>query len=116
MRGDAKCKGCGGAATIHAYDFGDGVASWWCEACRRIVKGGGTAADCRARPRVDSEYERGSKRALALVSKWRLTDRLSPKQVHAKILAVLSVREAFADVPADYWAGMLAKFDELVSP
>ena len=41
------CKGCGKLATIQAYDFGDGVASWWCEPCRRLVKGGGTAADCR---------------------------------------------------------------------
>lgn len=44
------CKGCSGKATIQAYDFGDGVASWWCEPCRRLVKGGGTAADCRRAP------------------------------------------------------------------
>jgi len=36
------CKWCNGTATIEAFDYGDGIGSWWCEPCRRRMKSGGS--------------------------------------------------------------------------
>lgn len=43
----AKCKACSGDATIHAFDYGDGRGTWWCDACRRLIGIGFTVADLR---------------------------------------------------------------------
>lgn len=32
------CKWCEGPATIEAFDYGDGIGSWWCEKCRQLMK------------------------------------------------------------------------------